>query len=160
MEEFVRSTLERLRMNLGFQILQRTTAMLEHGKRYMRKNGEISGVMDGVHPACENNDAHQFYDGKWFYSSAGRIFPYTTPGDDEDIDFSWEVSQTYQPGDEYVGEGWFKRKVQKCFMRCKDWSIQFLETKDADVTLEFHAVWATECPAGYFPLEKLVEITK
>lgn len=134
--------------------------MLVHGKRYLRKDGTISGVMDGKHESCVDNDVHQFYDGTWFYSSTGRIFPTVRSGDPEDIDLDWEVSQTYQPGDEYVDEGWFKRKVQKCYMRAKDWSIRFKETKDADVTLEFHAVWATEQPDGYFPLEKFVEITK
>ena len=148
-------------MNLGFQILQRTTAMLVHGKRYLRKDGTISGVMNGKHECCRNNNVHQFHDGVWFYSSTGKVFPVTEPdGFSADIDFDWEVSQTYQPGDEYVGEGWFKRKVGKCYLKCKDWSIQFKETKDADATIDFHCVWATEQPAGYFPLEKLVEIAK
>lgn len=135
--------------------------MLVHGKRYLRKDGTISGVMNGKHECCRNNNVHQFHDGLWFYSSTGKVFPVTEPdGFYADIDLDWEVSQTYQPGDEYVGEGWFKRKVGKCYLKCKDWSIQFKETKDADVTMEFHAVWATEQPDGYFPLEKLVEITK
>lgn len=132
--------------------------MLEHGKRYMRKNGEISGAMDAHDPACEDNMSHQFYDGFWYYSSDGKIFP---GGDnEEDIDFSWEVSSVYQPGDEYAGEGLFKRKVLKCFLRPGNWSITFKGTKDADAMVDFHCVWAAECPTGYFPLEKLVEITK
>ena len=129
--------------------------MLEHGKRYLTKSGEIVGPIVANARPCE---MYPFWCGEFHRTPGGKLYPMCDSP--HDIDFSWEVSQTYQPGDEYVGDGWFKRKVQKCYMRAKDWSLQFKETNYADATIEFHCVWTAECPAGYFPLEKLVEIAK
>jgi hypothetical protein len=113
--------------------------------------------MNGEHEQC--NDLHSFYDGEWFYSAGGQLFPGETT--EFDIDFSWEVDTVYQTGDEYVGEGFFKRKKLQCFLRATDWTIQFLEEKyNAEAVLTYHCVWAESCPPGYFLLDDLVALAK
>jgi hypothetical protein len=113
---------------------------IEEGGFYINGRGELVG------PATPVDNPTDFY--KWMLgifavSDEGQLF--RTP-DENDVDWSWEVSKEYQEGDEYVGKGLFKRRRKRTWMNLRSYQTTISDEIVCDLRME--VVYAADKPEG------------
>jgi hypothetical protein len=113
---------------------------IEEGGFYINGRGELVG------PATPVDNPTDFY--KWglgifAVSDEGQLF--RTP-DENDVDWSWEVSKEYQEGDEYVGKGLFKRRRKRTWMNLRSYQTTISDEIVCDLRME--VVYAADKPEG------------
>ena len=117
---------------------------IEEGGFYINGHGELVGPATPINPLARDS----FY--KWkldifSVSDAGRLF--IDLPNENDVDWSWEVSKEYQDGDEYVGKGMFKRRRKRTWMNLR--SYQTTISSDEIVSdLRMEMVVAADKPEG------------
>jgi hypothetical protein len=113
---------------------------IEEGGFYINCKGNLVG------PATPVDGPTDFY--KWrldcfVVSDEGRLF---RKPDENDVDWSWEVSKEYQEGDEYVGKGLFKRRRKRIWMNLRSYQTTISDEIVCDLRME--VVYAADKPEG------------
>ena len=114
---------------------------IEEGGFYINGRGELVGPAT---PVDNPTDFYKWRLGIFAVSDEGQLF--RTP-DENDVDWSWEVSKEYQEGDEYVGKGMFKRRRKRAWMNLRSYQTA-ISSDEIVCDLRMEVVYAADKPEG------------